>query len=188
MITVGVLGLVLVAAAGAAAVVAVRTARRRYRSVRARLGSVRVPALSSPDLRGYARASGTAALDTLGSPGWWLLQHRRHRMWRSVSAAQHAVRVARRADVAVGDLPLLAGRLGSAAAGVDAVMRAGGRSGGLRTEDRLEYERILTAAADLHAAALSSLRADARVETDTAVSAVQIEVAALAAGIRAAHR
>jgi hypothetical protein len=124
---------------------------------------------------------------TLGSPGWWLIQNRRHRMWRAVSSAQHAVSVARRADAAVGDLPALASRLTAAASGVDAVLRANGRHGSLPDEDGRECDRIVAAAEDLRAAALSSLRSGSRVDTDTVASAVQIEVAAVAAGVRAAH-
>lgn len=184
LIATGVLGLVLLVAAGAAAVVAVRRVRRRYRAARARLLAVRTP---SPDVARLLRASGSVAVSTVGSPGWWTVQNRRHRMWRAVSSAEHAVDVARRADVAVGDLPALAGRLRVAAGRVDAVLRANGGRTSLREEDRRDCDQIVASASDLRAAALSSLRSESQADTATVVSAVRIEVAALAAGVRAAH-
>jgi len=108
-------------------------------------------------------------------------------MWRAVSSAEQAVGIADRADVAVGDLPGLARRLSEAASGVDAVLRASARRGSLRDRDRRDCDRIVAAADDLRAAALSSLRTGSHADIDTVVSAVQIEVAALAAGVRAAH-
>jgi hypothetical protein len=184
LVATSVMVLVFMIATVAAVAVVVRRVRRRYRSWRARLMPARpVP----PDLPGLLRTSGSVAASSIGSPGWWLIQNHRHRMWRAVTSAEHAVGVARRADAAVGDLPSLAGRLRVAANGVDAVLRASDRQGALRKEDRLDCDRIVAAAADLRAAALSSLRTDSHADTDTVVSAVQIEVAALAAGLRAAH-
>jgi hypothetical protein len=55
-------------------------------------------------------------------------------------------------------------------------------------EDRTECDRIEAAAANIHSAALSSLRSASRDETDPVVSAVQIELAALAAGVKSAYR
>jgi hypothetical protein len=104
-----------------------------------------------------------------------------------VESADNAVRVADRSDVAVGELPVLASQLRSAAEGVDAVLSAGILSGPLRQEDRADCERIEAAAADIRDAALSLLRAAARADADPLVSAVRIEVAALEAGVRAAR-
>jgi hypothetical protein len=184
LIAVGGTGLFFMLAAGAAAFVVVRRVRRRYRSMRARLVSFRG---RPPDLQGLISVSGSVASTTIGSPGWWVAQNCRHRMWRAVTSAEHAVSVAHRADVAVGDLPGLATRLRATADGVDAVLRACGRQGSLREHDRRDCERIVTAASELRQAALSSLRSGSHTDTETIASAVQIEVAALAAGIRAAH-
>jgi hypothetical protein len=184
LIAAGVTALLLMLATGAAAVLVVRRVRRRYRAARARLLASRASQL---DLQGLLRVSSSAAVATVGSPGWWSAQNCRHRMWRAVSSAEHAVGVARRADVAVGDLPGLVKRLTTAAAGVDAVLRASSRRGSLDTQDRMDCDRIVAAATDLRAAALSSLRSSSHADADTVVSAVQIEVAALAAGVRAAH-
>jgi len=184
LIAVGVVGLLFIVAAGVGAVVVVRGVRRRYRSARARVLAVRG---RQHDLEGFLRVSGSVASASIGSPGWWAAQNRRHRMWRSVTSAEHAISVARRADVAVGDLPSLAGRLHTAASGVDAVLRASGRQGSLRDQDRVDCDRIMAAASDLRSAALSSLRFGSHADTETVVSAVQLEVAALAAGVRAAH-
>ena len=184
LIGIGVMGLLFAVATGATAFVVVRRVRRRYRAARARLLAVRA---ARYDLQGLLRVSGSVASASIGSAGWWVVQNRRHRMWRAVTSAEHAVGVARRADAAVGDLPSLAGRLRAAADGVDAVLRASGRQGSLRDQDRRDCDRIVAAAADLRTAALSSLRSGSHADTDTVVSAVQIEVAALAAGVRAAH-
>jgi hypothetical protein len=165
--------------------VVVRRVRRRWRASRTRFVVRRA---SQPDLGQLLRTSGSAAAASVGSPGWWMVQNRRHRMWRAVTSAEHAVGVARRAEVAVGDLPELASRLRAAATGVDAVLRASGRQGSLSTEDRADCDRIVRAATDVRAVALTSLRTGSHLDTDAVVSAVEIEVAALAAGVRAAHR
>ena len=183
LIAIGVLGLLFIVASGVAVVVVVRGVRRRYRSARARL----LAAQWWQHDDGRLRMAGSVASASIGSPGWWSAQNRRHRMWRAVTSAEHAVTVARQADAAVGDLPSLAGRLHTAARGVDAVLRASGRQGSIREQDRVDYDRIMAAASDLRAAALSSLRLGSHADTETVASAVHLEVAALAAGVRAAH-
>jgi len=95
--------------------------------------------------------------------------------------------LAPRAGVAVGDLPALVARLRVAATGVDAVLRASSHQGALKAQDRLECDRIAAAATDLRSAAVSSLRSDAYADIESAASAVKIEVAALAAGVRTAQ-
>lgn len=154
--------------------VAVRSLRRRYRAARERVRSLRVP-------------PAPVTVATMTSPTWWTAQNRRHRMWRAVSSAEHAVGLARRSDVPVGDLPALTTQLTSAARGVDAVLRASAHGGSLRPEDRAACDQVVEAADDIHRAALSSLRL-AQADTEPLLSAVQIEVAALAAGVRAATR
>jgi hypothetical protein len=185
LVATGVLGALVALTSGAVLVFAVRAVRRRYRVARERLRAFRRP--PAPDSVAPPRP-GSVALATLGSPGWWAVQHRRHRMWRAVSAAEHAVEVARRSGAPVGDLPVLSRQLGSAARGVDSVLRASARLGALREDDRTDSRRIEAAAASIHDAALSSLRSVSRRETEPVVSAVQVEVAALAAGVRAALR
>jgi len=185
LIAMGVAGILVVITTGVVVVVVIRGVRRRYRSARERLRGFRVWQLNRP---GSTRVPNSVAISTVGSPGWWAVQTRRHRMWRAVSSAEHSVGVARRSDVAVGDLPVLATQLRAAAAGVDAVLRASAGLRSLREEDRADCDRIESAAADIHAAALSSLRSASRADTDPVVSAVKIEVAALAAGVQAAHR
>lgn len=177
-----VVGALVTLAVGTVLAVAVR---RGYRAAREQLRAARVPTLGR---RGSLRQPGSVALATIGSPGWWVVQNRRHRMWRAVSSAEHAVGVARRSDVAVGDLPVLASQLRAAARGVDSVLRASARLGSLREEDRDDCNRIEAAATSIHQAALSSLRSASHSDTGPVVSAVQIEVAALAAGVRASLR
>lgn len=183
LIAVGVVGLVLTVATATAAVVVVRRARRRYRAARARILALR-RVRANP--AGLLPLVGSVASASIGSPGWWVAQHRRHRMWRAVTSAEHAVGVARQADVALGDLPALARRLHTAARGVDAVLRAGGRQGRLADRDRADCDQVVAAAMDLRSAALSSLRSGSHADLDTVVSAVRLEVAAVAAGARAA--
>jgi hypothetical protein len=181
LVAAGVMSVLLAITIGVVAAVAVRGVRRRFRTARERIRSITV---TGPRLRSTLRAPTSF---TVGSPGWWATQNRRHRMRKAVASAEHAVAVARRADVAVGDLPALTAQLSAAARGVDSVLRAGSRSGSLSDEDRADCDRIKAAAFDIHAAAMSSLRAASHAETDPVVSAVQIEVSALAAGVRAAH-
>ena len=184
LLAVGTVSLLAVVMAGVLAAVVVRGVRRRYRAARARLRSLTVP---QPGSGGGLRAPGALAAATIGSPGWWAAQNCRHRMWKAVSSAEHAVAVARAADVALGDLPALTTRLSSSARGVDSLLRAGGRVGSLSHQDRVECERIEAAASEIHAAAMASLRAASHADTAPVLSAVRIEVAALAAGVRAAH-
>jgi hypothetical protein len=184
LIAMGVMVGLMVISTGVVAVVVVRGVRRRYRALKGRLRVVRVRT-NPPGRSLHAQAS--LAVATLGSPRWWAVQNRRHRMWRAVESAENAVGVADRSEVAVGELPMLASQLRSAAEGVDAVLRAGMLSGPLRPEDRADCERIEAAAADIRGAALSMLRTAARADADPLVSAVRIEVAALDAGVRAAQ-
>ena len=179
-------GVLFVITTGIVAVVVVRGVRRRYRSLRDRLSGFFQS--SHLDGTGPTRVRGSVALSTVGAPGWWAVQNRRHRMWRAVCSAEHSVAVARRSDVAVGDLPALSTQLRAAASRADAVLCVSARSGSLREEDRADCERIEAAATGIHSAALSSLRSVSRKEADPVVSAVQIEVAALAAGVKSAYR
>jgi hypothetical protein len=178
-------GALFVITTGAVAVVVVRGVRRRYRSLRDRLSGFPASQLHGA---GPTPAKSSVVLSTVGAPGWWAVQNRRRRMWRAVCSAEHSVGVARRSDVAVGDLPALAAQLRTAASRVDAVLCASARLGSVHQEDRAECDRIEAAAANIHSAALSSLRSASRDETDPVVSAVQIELAALAAGVKSAYR
>ena len=162
-------------AACVAVVLAVRAVRRGYRAARARVRSLRAP-------------QAPVTVGAMSSPAWWTAQNRRHRLWRAVSSAEHAVALARRSDVPIGDLPTLTTQLRSAALGVDAVLRANAHGGTLGAEDRAACEQVVAAATDIHQAALSSLRTTSHADTEPLLSAVQIEVAALAAGVRAATR
>ena len=123
---------------------------------------------------------------TVASPSWWIVQRDRRDMWRSVVTARRAVAVAERADAPVGDLPALARQLQKAANGVDAALRASGGDRRLMREVTADRRRIEQAAADIRVAAMSSLGA-MRGDLQPVVSAISVEVAALAAGIQAAR-
>jgi hypothetical protein len=172
--------LLTVAAALTMTVFALRAARRRYRVLRSR---VRVRGLGTAG-RTDLPAVRAAAAATVASTAWWATQRDRHEMWRAVSSAQHAVQVAQRSGAPVGDLPALCGQLAHAATRVDAVLRA---SEGDRPWRRdAGAAKVQQAAADVQRAAVESLAMIAAVDAEPVYSAVRLEVAALAAGVRAA--
>lgn len=198
VMAVAVLALVLTTGA-VTAVITVRRVRRVSRAARETCRCVGAMIASSQRLdplrvsrqRQAASPMGVSALTaatraTVGSPGWWIVQRDRRHFWRTVSAAGHAVKVAQRSNVALGDLPLLAAQLNAAAQGVDSVLRASSHVGSLRPQARRDAHRIEVAAGEIHRAALDSLRVNANADTEPMLSAVRIEVAALAAGTRAA--
>lgn len=181
------------------AVITVRGVRWASRAARERcrhVGAALVPARGLSSRRATAPGPTPTGLSvfaagaraTFGSPGWWMVQRDRRHLWRTVTSAGHAVRVAQRSNVPVGDLPLLTAQLDTAARGVDSVYRASSRVRSLRPEARVEARRIEGAAQEIHRAALDSLRASATADTEPMLSAIRIEVAALAAGARASHR
>lgn len=166
-----------------------RAARETCRRVGATIASGRrveaVRARGQGASRTGVSAVAATTRATVGSPGWWIVQRDRRRLWRSVAAAEHAVKVAQRSNVTVGDLPILAAQLNTAARGVDSVLRASSHVGSLRALARCDAGAIEVAALDIHRAALDSLRATATADTEPMLSAIRIEVAALAAGARA---
>lgn len=174
--------LLVIATLAAVTTLGVRAVRRRYRAVRSRFGFPRIGTRSRIDLP----AVRTAALATVASPTWWVVQHDRHRMWRAVLSAEHAVAVAERAGAPVGDLPALSRQLTAAAGGVDAVLRASAGRSSLRRQATDERRRLEAAATDLHEAVLDSLRMVSVAHTEPLLSQVRLEVAALGAGVRAA--
>lgn len=123
---------------------------------------------------------------TVASPSWWLVQRDRRSMWRSVATARRAVAVASRANAPVGDLPVLTRQLQKAAVGVDAALRASGGERRIARDVTADRIRIEEAAADIRSAAVASLGA-IRADVQPVVSAISIEVTALAAGIQAAR-
>jgi hypothetical protein len=163
LIVLGVVTALVLATTCTVAVLAVRAVRRTYRSARASIAGA-------------------------STPGWWAAQSRRQRLWRAVTSAERALEVARAADAPVGDLPALTRQVRSAALGVDGVLRASASGGTLAPEDRAACDQVERAAADIRRAALSSARSVSQADTAPLLSAVQIEVAALAAGVRAATR
>jgi hypothetical protein len=156
--------------------------RRRWRRRRSTFDLlVRRPLKSVP----VSRMS-NGVINSVASPSWWVVQRDRRDMWRSVVAARRAVSVATRADAPVGDLPALARQLQKAAAGVDAALRASGGDRRLMRDVTADRRRIEAAAADIRTAAMASLGA-IRGDVQPVVSAISVEVAALAAGIQAAR-
>jgi hypothetical protein len=183
-ITVVIVMLLWMSTFAAVAFVTVRGVRRLSGAGRAWMRRLVVSSASGSRDIGALRATASA---TVGSPGWWVAQRDRHRMWRAVSAADHAVGVAKRAGAPVGELPTIARELATAARGVDAVLRASARSHSLMSEARNQGARIEAAAADVHRATLESLSMLATGATDHVISAARVEVHALAAGLHAAR-
>jgi hypothetical protein len=180
------------------AVITMRGVRRASRAAREtcrRVGATLVSARGLGPRRATPSGPTSAGLSvfaadaraTVGSPGWWMVQRDRHHLWRRVAAAEHAVKVAQRSNVMVGDLPLLAAQLDTAARGVDSVYRASSRVRSLRPQARRDARGIEVAAQEIHHAALDSLRATATADIEPMLSAIRIEVAALAAGASAAR-
>lgn len=180
LLLIGVVTLALMVTVVATTALAVRAVRRRYRRLRSRLSTRGVGTSSRPDLPAVRAVAAT----TVGSAAWWASQRDRHRMWRAVSAAQHAVGVAQQSGAPVGDLPALCRQLSTAAAGVDAVLRASAGERAWRRDP--DAEQVERAALDVQRAALDSLAMVAAADTAPVLSAVRLEVAALSAGVRAA--
>jgi hypothetical protein len=161
------------------AVLAVRWVRRRHRA------TVTHNTWPSDAGRSGLREVGTVASATLCTPGWWISQHDRRRMWRAVRGAEQAVKAAQKTGAPVGDLPTVMRQLVTAARGVDAVLRASALDASTRHETRAELARIESASSDVRRAALDSLRLVTNGQTDEVVAAARIERTALAAGVRA---
>jgi hypothetical protein len=177
-----------------AATIAVRRVQRRWRSWRRRgvarlqeAGWVRAePVTGGPVVPAGVPAGALASAAHLARPQWWAVQQSRRGMWRAVAAARHSVGVAGRAGAPVGDLPTLVAQLEVAARSADALARAdAGRAGGSRSHHR-EVRQVEEAALQVHEAAVASLHSVAVAESDALLPAVRLEVAALAAGVRAA--
>ena len=158
-------------------VIAARAARRRYRQLRHRL--VLAPLVAGPRVLGYVMRSPAV------SSTWWTVQVDRRRLWRSVSAAEHAVATARDAGAPVGDLPTLIRQLRRAADAVDHALVAAGRARTPASASVKRREREARDSADrIYAAAMDSLTTTARGHTSELARAVQLETEALHAGLR----
>jgi hypothetical protein len=125
-------------------------------------------------------------VSTVASPSWWLVQRDRHTMWRAVATARRAVSVAARAGAPVGELPMISRQLQQAARGVDAALRASGADRHLARDVATDCARIEQAAADIRAAAVASL-VSTRADVQPVLSAIAVEITALAAGVQSAR-
>jgi hypothetical protein len=149
-----------------------RSIRRQWRRLRTGEAAPRIT----------ARVASTAA-----RPQWWAMQHDRHRMWRAVSSAEHAVGAAVKAQAGVGDLPSLARRLRRAATQVDAALSAAcHNSGRVPTGVRDEHALVMASARDVERLAIQVTAATAGTSAVEVRAAVLVEERALAAGMAAA--
>ena len=160
--------------------------RRRWRSLRQRLHGSGILAESGRVDGSAVSAAAMASGSRFASPHWWATQQARRRMWRAVTAASHAVKVARASGAPVGDLTTVVRQLEVAARSADALARADADLPGSGRPGVLEARRIEEAALHVQQAALQSLQSIATVEIEPLLPAVRLEAAALAAGVRAA--
>jgi len=168
---------VLLLAGLTAVVLTVRSVRRRCRRWRL---------LDARARRRQLLERGVAALaaSPLAHPGWWLAQRERHRLWRSVTAADRAVTAAVSEDAPVGDLPQLCRRLRRSADAVDASIRAAGGAVPAATQGRVS-EVVELADQVRRAAADAVLAGSAEPAAGGLADAIAVEVAALRHGLAA---
>jgi hypothetical protein len=137
------------------------------------------PLTAGPRMLGYVTRTPAA------SPTWWTAQLDRRRLWRSVTAADHAVTTASAAGAPLGDLPSLTRQLRRAAQSVDRALLAASRSGtGTPPAVQQRGREVRDNADRIYAAAMESLATTAHGETSHLTRAVQIEVEALRAGLQ----
>ena len=154
----------LVAVGAVAVVLMVRTVWRAVRAVR----RIRRHLLVS-----WQRARRGETLVTDGR--WWSNQRQRHRLWRSVAAADRAVAAAQSAGVPTGDLPSVVRQLRRAAAALDA-----GLSAPRQSPELLRQADLLVAAADdVARATADAVAADSAPVVARVVAAARLELAAL---------
>lgn len=160
-----------------------RSTRRRVRAIRRR-----ARALLGPRAGGSSLGLMTVATSPVTQPAWWGLQRERQRLWRSVTAAEYAVTSAARGNAPIGDLPSLTRRLRATAGEVDAALCAASRApGGPPAALKEECRDLQRAAADIHRCAAQSATGVLGGSQDL-LSAIRIEVQALATGVHAARR
>lgn len=173
--TVVLAALALSAAVGTLLVV--REGRRRWRRWRA---------LDRRSRRQRIVERGVAAVaaSPMSQPGWWLAQRERHRLWRSVTAAERAVVAAVDGGAPVGDLPSLSRRLRLQAESVDGAVQAAGAA--LPGEARSRVTDVVVMADQVRRAATEALLATAADPTGHGLAdAIAVEVAALRHGLAA---
>jgi hypothetical protein len=161
-----------------AVALAVRATRRAVRHVRERvLDPVR-------SIDGTGRGLGVAASSTVLSAAWWATQQTRHRMWRAVAAADHAVTSALRGRAPVGDLPTLTRRLHETTRTLDLALRASGRSGHATPEElRRDAEQVIETAGHIEASALAALGDSVHPDATELARQARIEIEALRYGL-----
>lgn len=168
--------LAVLALAGVATVaLTVRAARRRYRRWRAIDRRIRRQHL-------VERGVTAIACSPMSQPGWWRAQGERHRLWRSITAAERAVAAAVAAKVPVGDLPQLCRRLRLRADAVDASLAAAG--GAATIAARAQVNELVRLANEVRRAAGEALLSGAAEPASGGLAeAIAVEVAALRHGL-----
>ncbi|MDR3034995.1 MAG: hypothetical protein LBV78_18155 [Kitasatospora sp.] len=150
-----------------------------------------------------ARLAGRAAADRVRTRSRWLWSlpspsrhwvaavRTRRRLWRAVTAAEHAVAQARKAGAPTGDLDSLCRRLRQAAADADRSVAVAGRATGVSTgSDHASSQAadLIVAAGLIQDAAASSAASMMRPAVASLTEDVRQEVTALSAGLASATR
>jgi hypothetical protein len=176
--------LLVLAGAAVSVAVVVHVARRRYRKARARVITAFLPGSG----RSGALATTVRALPAM-QVGWWSVQRDRRQLWHSVDAAEHAVATATQANAPIGELPRLVRQLRLAAESVDSALQAGSRAH-TKIPESVEIQRahVRSSADEICRSALDSLAITAHAPTHDLARSVQVEVHALASGLRSAYR
>jgi hypothetical protein len=166
--------------------------RRRVRRVHGlrRAGQVMTARATAAAASAAARTRQRAWSVPLPDLGWLAAARERRRLWRAVTAAEHAVAVARRAGAPTGDLQSLCWRLRQGAGDADrclAVARRPAAPGAGHCAGAIaEVGDLVTAAGLIQDAAASAAASMARPAVEGLAEDARREAAALAAGIAAA--
>ncbi len=168
-------GLVL----AAAAYLAYRWARRRWRLVRDH-------AAARGAMAAWAgvRAVRVARARRTPVDGWAPARARRE-LWRAVSAADHALAHARSVDAPVGDLPSLARRLHAGAGDLDGLLAHGSPAPSLSPPVAAQLSHLLAAADDIRLAAVDAAGEMSAPALAALATDARTELQALAAGLAA---
>jgi len=139
---------------------------------------------------GRARA-GSRWLLSWPLPGrhWVAAGRVRRRLWRAVSAAEHAVALAREGGAPVGDLGGLCGRLRAVAGDADRSLAVAGQAtaaGGLLESASSQVSGLVAAAGQIQDAAAAALASMSRPVVSGLADDVAREVVALSAGMASA--
>ena len=180
-------GVVLVAVAFAGTLWLRRRIRRRLEGLGLVLAGRARGAVAAAASAGWRRAWSLPVPDRR----WLAVGRARRRLWRAVSAADHAVAMANRDGAPAGELEALCRQLHRAAGSLDrslAVQRHTTAADGRVDSVSAQVTELVSAAGRIQAAAAAALRSSARLTASGLADDVHREAMALAAGMASAAR